>query len=42
MQNEMKLVLRYLLGIEMAPIPKGAAIGPNAVHLEVDVHAKDF
>jgi periplasmic iron binding protein len=38
-QNEMKIVPHYLLGIEMAPMPKGAAMGPNAVHLEVDVHA---
>jgi periplasmic iron binding protein len=38
-QNEIKIVPHYLLGIEMAPMPKGAAMGPNAVHLEVDVHA---
>ena len=38
-QNELQIVPHYLLGIEMAPMPKGAAMGPNAVHLEVDVHA---
>ena len=37
-QNEMKTVPHYLLLIEMAPIPKGAAMGPNAVHVEVNVH----
>ena len=34
-QSDMKIVPHYLLGIEMAPMPKGAAMGPNAVHLEV-------
>jgi uncharacterized protein involved in high-affinity Fe2+ transport len=38
-QNELQIVPHYLLGIEMAPMPKGTAMGPNAVHLEVDVHA---
>jgi periplasmic iron binding protein len=38
-QNDMQIVPHYLLGIEMAPMPKGAAMGRNAVHLEVDVHA---
>jgi periplasmic iron binding protein len=38
-QNDMQIVPHYLLGIEMAPMPKRAAMGPNAVHLEVDVHA---
>ena len=38
-QNDMQIVPHYLLGIEMAPMPKGAAMGPHAVHLEVDVHA---
>jgi hypothetical protein len=38
-KNDMQLVPHYLLGIEMAPMTKGMAMGPNAVHLEVDVHA---
>jgi uncharacterized protein involved in high-affinity Fe2+ transport len=38
-QNDMQLVPHYLVGIEMAPMPKGAAMGKDAVHLEVDVHA---
>lgn len=38
-ENDMQIVPHYLLGIEMAPMPKGAAMGANAVHLEVDVHA---
>ncbi len=38
-QNDMQIVPHYLLGIVMSAMPKGAAMGPNAVHLEVDVHA---
>jgi periplasmic iron binding protein len=38
-QNDMQIVPHYLLGIEMAPMTKGMAMGSNAVHLEVDVHA---
>jgi periplasmic iron binding protein len=38
-QNELQIVPHYLLGIEMAPMPTDAAMDPNAVHLEVDVHA---
>jgi periplasmic iron binding protein len=38
-KNDMQLVPHYLLGIEMAPMVKGMAMGPNAVHLEIDVHA---
>jgi periplasmic iron binding protein len=38
-QNDMQIVPHYLLGIVMSPMPKGAAMGPDAVHLEVDVHA---
>jgi periplasmic iron binding protein len=38
-QNEMQIIPHYLLGIEMAPMPKGAPMGPKAVHVEVDVHA---
>jgi uncharacterized protein involved in high-affinity Fe2+ transport len=38
-QNNLQIVPHYLVGIEMAPMPKGMAMGPDAVHLEVDVHA---
>ena len=38
-KNEMQLVPHYLLGIEMAPMIPGMDMGPNAVHLEIDVHA---
>ncbi len=38
-KNDMQIVPHYLLGIEMSPMPKGMEHGPNAVHLEVDVHA---
>jgi len=38
-KNDMQLVSHYLLGIEMSAMPKGTAMGPNAVHIEVDVHA---
>lgn len=37
--NNMQLVPHYLLGIEMSAMPKGMDMGPNAVHLEIDVHA---
>jgi uncharacterized protein involved in high-affinity Fe2+ transport len=38
-KNEMQLVPHYLLGIEMAPMSPGMEMGPNPVHLEIDVHA---
>lgn len=38
-KNNMQLVPHYLLGIEMAPMPPGMDMSPNAVHLEIDVHA---
>jgi periplasmic iron binding protein len=38
-QNDMQIVPHYLLGIEMAPMTKGMEMSPDAVHLEVDVHA---
>jgi uncharacterized protein involved in high-affinity Fe2+ transport len=38
-KNDLEIVPHYLLGIEMAPMPKGMAMGANAVHIEVDVHA---
>ena len=38
-RNDMQLVPHYLLGIEMEPMVKGMAMGPRAVHIEIDVHA---
>jgi uncharacterized protein involved in high-affinity Fe2+ transport len=38
-KNAMQLVPHYLLGIEMEPMVKGMAMGSNAVHIEIDVHA---
>jgi periplasmic iron binding protein len=38
-KNEMQIVPHYLLGIEMSATPKATAMGHDAVHLEVDVHA---
>jgi len=38
-QNDMQIVPHYLLGIEMSVMPKGMAMGNDAVHIEVDVHA---
>src|SRR5579863_9061870 len=35
----MQIVPNYLTGVEMSPMPAGMAMGPNAVHLEADVHA---
>jgi uncharacterized protein involved in high-affinity Fe2+ transport len=40
-QNEMKIIPHYLIGIEIAPMPKGAAMGPHDVHIEVDIHGKE-
>jgi periplasmic iron binding protein len=38
-KNGMEIVGNYLTGIEMEPMPKGSAMGPDAVHLELDIHA---
>jgi periplasmic iron binding protein len=38
-KNGLEIVGNYLTGIEMDPMPTGAAMGPEAVHLEVDIHA---
>jgi len=38
-KNDLDIVPHYLLGIEMAPMTKDMDMGPNAVHVEVDVHA---
>jgi uncharacterized protein involved in high-affinity Fe2+ transport len=37
--NDMEIASSYLVGVEMAPMPPGMAMGPDAVHLETDVHA---
>jgi uncharacterized protein involved in high-affinity Fe2+ transport len=38
-KDGLQIVPNYLTGVEMSPMPKGAAMGPDAIHLEVDVHA---
>ena len=38
-RNGLEIVGNYLVGIEMEPMPAGSAMGPDAVHLELDVHA---
>lgn len=38
-KNGLQIVGNYLTGIEMEPMPAGSAMGPDAVHLELDVHA---
>ena len=38
-KNGMEIVGNYLTGIEMQPMPTGSAMGADAVHLELDVHA---
>ena len=38
-KNDMEIVANYLVGIEMAPMPPGMAMGPDVIHLEADVHA---
>jgi len=38
-KDGLQIVPNYLLGIEMDRMPKGMAMGPDTVHLEVDVHA---
>lgn len=37
--HDMEIVVNYLLGVEMAPMPPGMAMGADTVHLETDVHA---
>lgn len=36
---DMEIVANYLVGIEMAPMTAGMVHGPDAIHLEADVHA---
>jgi uncharacterized protein involved in high-affinity Fe2+ transport len=38
-QHDMEIVANYLVGIEMAPMAAGMAMGPDVIHLEADVHA---
>src|ERR1700733_5996880 len=38
-KDGMQIVPNYLTGVEMDRHPSGMAMGPDAVHLEVDVHA---
>ena len=37
--HDMEIVANYLVGVEMAPMPPGMAMGPDVIHLEADVHA---
>ena len=38
-QDDMEIVANYLVGVEMAPMPAGMAMGSDVIHLEADVHA---
>jgi uncharacterized protein involved in high-affinity Fe2+ transport len=38
-QDDMEIVANYLVGVEMAPMLPGMAMGPDVIHLEADVHA---
>ena len=38
-EHDMEIVANYLVGIEMAPMLPGMAMGPDVIHLEADVHA---
>lgn len=37
--HDMEIAANYLVGVEMAPMPSGMAMGPDTIHLETDVHA---
>ena len=37
--HDMEIVANYLVGVEMAPMSAGMAMGPDVIHLEADVHA---
>jgi periplasmic iron binding protein len=37
--HDMEIVANYLVGVEMAPMPPGMAMGADVIHLEADVHA---
>ena len=38
-RHDMEIVANYLVGVEMAPMPPGMAMGPDVIHLEADIHA---
>jgi periplasmic iron binding protein len=38
-QHDMEIVANYLVGVEMAPMLPGMAMGADVIHLEADVHA---
>jgi uncharacterized protein involved in high-affinity Fe2+ transport len=38
-QDDMEIVSSYLLGIKMNPMPPDMPMGPDSIHLEVDLHA---
>jgi len=38
-EHDMEIVANYLVGIEVAPMPPGMAMGPDVIYLEADVHA---
>jgi uncharacterized protein involved in high-affinity Fe2+ transport len=38
-QHDMEIVANYLVGVEMAPMPKNMPMGADVIHLEADVHA---
>ena len=38
-EHDMEIVANYLVGVEMAPMPPGMAMGADVIHLEADVHA---
>ena len=38
-QHDMEIVANYLVGVEMAPMMPGMAMGADVIHLEADVHA---
>ncbi len=38
-EHDMEIVANYLVGVEMAPMSPGMAMGDDVIHLECDVHA---
>lgn len=38
-QDDMEIVSSYLLGVKMDPMPPDMPMGPDTIHLEVDLHA---
>jgi hypothetical protein len=36
---DMEIAANYLVGVTMAPMPPDMPMGPDAIHLETDVHA---